>query len=195
MEELKEVFIKELHESGIDHVFYVENLPKRLIYRQVPKMVQRIDRDGYSDGTMVVDPSGELVDGLLEGLELSQSGDGAIVFPMNREPARFALQAIDAFIAGTLPRDVVLPRRVPYPMDPTSSQSGPRMRSQIPTVVLPASRVETSQVSPEVKSSLEKPTRKLTEAQKQAARERMARARAIKAQQAANKASAPESQS
>ncbi len=192
MEELlKEVLIKELHESGIDMVFYVQNLPKKFIYHKVPKMVQKYDRDGYTDGTLVVDPDGELVDGLLDGLEVSLNGDDSIVFPMGRETAKNAMFAIDAFIAGTLPRDVVLPRRVAYPLDPTNALSTPKTRSLIPTVVLPALRAETNQVSPEVKASLDKPARTLTAEQKEAARARMARARAVKLAQMANKASAP----
>jgi hypothetical protein len=181
MEEmLKEVFIKEFHESGVDRVFYVQNLPKRLIWRKVPKMVVRYDRDGYTDGTLAVDPKGEMVDGLLDGLEHSRNGDKSIVFPMGVEAAKFALRAIDAYIAGTLPRDIVLPQRIPYPLDPTSSRSMPKTRDMIPTVVLPL-REEPKLVSPEVNSSpAEKPSRTMTDEQKAAARERMARARAVK---------------
>lgn len=192
MEEvIKEVFIKEIHESGIDMVYYVQNLPKRLIYQKVPKMVQRYDRDGYTDGTIVPDGSGEKVDGLLDGLEYSQNGDGAINFPMVRETARQALRAIDAFIAGTLPRDIVLPKRVPYPNDPTDKRSMPKNRSLIPTVELPVSRVELAKVSLEASASPSKSTRTMTAEQKEAARERLARARAIKKQQEINKVNAP----
>lgn len=187
MEEiLQEVFIKELHESGIDQVFIVKNLPSKFIYRRVPKMVQRVDRDGYVDGTVVVDKSGEMVDALLEGLDHSQNGDGSIVFPMGFEHVRNALKAIDAYISGTLPRDVVIPRRVAYPQDPSNSRSMPLFRSQIPVVELPVSRAVPSQVSPVAQAAPEKPARTLTEAQKQAARERLALARARK--KALNKA-------
>lgn len=189
---LPEVFIKELHESGVDQVYYVQNLPKKFIYHKVPKMVTRYDRDGYTDGTQVVDPSGELVDGLLDGLEFSQNGDNSIVFPMMRETARHALAAIDAYIAGTLPRDVVIPRRVDYPLDKTNSRSYPKTRNLIPTVVLPVSREVLAEVSPVANAAPSKPSRTLTKEQKEAARERMARARAVKAAQIANKANAPQ---
>lgn len=192
MEEMiKEVLLKELHESGIDQVFFVQNLPKRLIYRKVPKMVQRYDRDGYSDGTMVVDREGGMVEALLDGLEFSQNGDDSILFPMGRESAKNALKAIDAYIAGTLPRDVVIPKRVAYPQDPTDSRSAPKSRIAIPVVELPVLRVTPSQVSPEVKPSPKRTTRTFTEAQKQAARERLIQAREKK-KQLANKASLPE---
>lgn len=193
MEELlQEVFIKELHESGVDRVYYVQNLPKRFIYHKVPKMVVRYDRDGYTDGTMAVDPEGGKEDGLLDGLELSQNGDNSIVFPMMRETARAALKAIDAYISGTLPRDVVIPTRVDYPLDRTDSRSAPKSRNLIPTVILPVSREVLAEVSPEAKTSPSKPSRTLTNEQKEAARERMARARAVKAAQIANKVNAPQ---
>jgi hypothetical protein len=192
MEELQEVFIKELHESGIDQVFYVQNLPKKFIYHKVPKMVVRYDRDGYTDGTTVVDPSGEKEDGLLEGLEHSQNGDSSIVFPMSKESARNALLAIDQYISGTLPRDVVIPKRTSYPMDSTNSRSMPKTRNLIPTVILPVSREPLVEVSPEANPSPSKRSRILTQEQKEAARERMARARAVKAAQLSNKANAPQ---
>lgn len=184
MEELlQEVFIKEQHESGIDRVFYVQNLPKKFIYHKVPKMVQRYDRDGYTDGTLVVDPKGEKVDGLLDGLEFSLSGDGSIVFQMSFETARNALKAIDAYIAGTLPRDVVVPTRVDYPLDRTNTQSSPKPRALIPTVELPNLRAATSEVSPVAEPTPQKPARRSwTPEQKQAARERLAKAREVKKQ-------------
>ncbi len=185
MEELlNEVFIKELHESGIDQVFYVQNLPKRLIYRQVPKMIQRIDRDGYTDGSLVVDPKGGMEDGLLDGLDHSQSGDGSIVFPMNRETAKNALAAIDKYIAGTLPRDVVIPARVAYPQDPTNSRSLPKGRNNIPTVELPVSKAALVAVSPEGNTSPSKPARSsMSPEQRKAVGERLAKARELKKQQ------------
>jgi hypothetical protein len=189
-ETLSEVFIKEMHESGIDKVYYVQNLPKRFIYEKVPKMIQRYDRDGYTDGTLTVDPSGERVDALLDGLEISGNGDGSVVFLVGRESGKRALLAIDTYVAGTLPRDVVIPKRVSYPMDPTDQRSSPKPKSLIPVVELPVSRVVEA-VSPEAKASPLKATRTLTEAQRQAARERLARAREIKKAQINNKMNAP----
>lgn len=186
MEYIAEVLIKEQHESGIDQVFIVKNLPKHLLYRKVAKMVQKYDRDGYTDGTLVPSKDGEKVEALLEGLEESQNGDGSIVFSMGGEPGRNALLAIDTYIKGTLPRDVVIPSRVPYPLDPSDSRSMPKSKVLIPVVELPVQKAE-AQVSPEVKSSLEssapiKQRKPLTEQQKLAAKERLARAREIKKQ-------------
>lgn len=185
MEELlKEVFIKEVNDTGIDMVFYVTNLPKRFIYTKVPKMVQRYDRDGYTDGTLIPSPTGEKVDGLLDGLEYSLNGDGAIIFNKGRESSREALKAIDAYIAGTLPRDAVIPTRVDYPQDRTDPRSAPKFRGQIPTVELPAPQFkrEEPQVSLAASAVPAKASRHFTEEQKQAARERLALAREKKKQ-------------
>lgn len=187
MEVISDVLVKEQHESGIDRVFIVKNLPRHFLYRKVAKMVQKYDRDGYTDGTLVPSPTGEKVEVLLEGLEDSQSGDGSIVFSMYGEPGRKALEAIDAYIQGTLPRDILVPKRVPYPLDPTDPRSMPKSRLQIPVVELPASKAEAPQVSPEALASPApsapiKQKRQLTEQQRIAARERLARAREVKKQ-------------
>jgi len=195
MELIPEVMIKEQHDSGIDLVFVVKNLPKHLVYHKVPVMVQRIDRDGYTDGTLVPDPEGLMTDGLMDGLDHSQTDDGSIVFSQ-REPAKRALAAIDAYIQGTLPRDVVVPRRVSYPMDPSDSRSMPKPKSLIPVIELPNLKAEAPQVSPVAQAAPEssaplKQKRQLTEQQKNAARERLARAREIRKQQLINEQNAP----
>lgn len=187
MELLDEVFIKEQSDTKSDRVFIVKNLPKKFIYRQVPKMVCRVDRDGYSDGVMIPDPKGEMVEGFIEGVELSQCGDGAIVFPTKHAHVREALKVIDAYIAGTLPRDVIIPSRVPYALDPTHMMSQPKPKSLIPVIELPIPKAATAPVSPEANPSPVSPAplkkkRQLTEQQKTAAKERLARAREIKKQ-------------
>jgi hypothetical protein len=185
MEELiPEVLIKEVTNAGVDKVFIVKNLPKRLIYHKVAKMVQRYDRDGYSDGMLVPDSSGEMVDGLYDHLEHSLSGDGSILFMMHFETARKALAAIDQHISGTLPRDVIIPKRVPYALDPSDMRSAIKPRHMIPVIELPEFKAVLPSVSPETKVSPVEPApikkRHLTDAQREAAKERLARAREIK---------------
>lgn len=187
MEEmLDEVFLKESNEMGQDRVVILKNVPRRLFYRLVPKMIQKYDRDGYTDGTLTPDPSGEKVYALLEGMRHSKTGDGAIVVDRRFEDGKFALQAIDAYIAGTLPRDIVIPQRVPYAIDPTNTRSMPRPRTLIPVIELPKPiKTVSSEVSPAgnaapqtpVAIKVRKPRKPMTEEQKQASRERLAKAR------------------
>lgn len=179
---LDEVLIKAVTDAGIDMVYIVRNLPKRLLYREVPKMVQRLDRDGYSDGTLTVDPSGEKVEDLLEGLEPSQTDDGSILFYLGREPGKFALEAIDQYIAGTLPRDVAIPKRVPYPMTPGDSRSNPKPKSMIPAIDLPKDiRVVAAEISLAGNAASPKPTRTLSPEQRAAKSEILKKAREMKA--------------
>jgi hypothetical protein len=184
---IDEVMIKEMTNRGIDMVFIVRNLPKRLIYQEVPKMVQRIDRDGYSDGTLVVDPKGERVEALLDGLEVSRNGDGSIVFNSKRDVCRMAIEAIDQFIAGTLPRDVVVPKRVPYPSQPGDGRSGTIPKHMIPAIDLPKpiERVVAEEISPAGNAASPKPSRVLTPEQKAARVEILRKAREAKAQKEA----------
>jgi hypothetical protein len=192
---LPEVMIKEVSNTGVDKVVIVRNLPKKFIYQKVVKMVQKFDRDGYSDGMLVPDPKGEMEDGLYDHLEHSQNGDGSIHFMMHFETARKALEAIDQYISGTLPRDVIIPKRVPYALDPSDMRSAPKPRHMIPVIELPVSKAEAPQVSPEAQASLESsaPIKKykLTPAQREAAKERLARAREIRKQQIINAQNAP----
>ena len=180
---IEEVMIKEMTNSGIDMVYIVRNLPKRLLYREVPKMVQRVDRDGYCDGTMIPDRSGEIVEDLLEGLEVSRNGDGSIVFYTKREIGRSHLEAIDQYIAGTLPRDVVIPKRVPYPAQPGDPRSNPKPKHLIPAIDLPKpiDRVVAAEISPAGNAASEKPSRVLTPEQKAVRVEVLKKAREAKA--------------
>ena len=187
---LNEVFVKEVNEAGIDRVVVLKNVPRRLFYRWVPKMVQRVDRDGYTDGTMAVDPSGEKVEALLEGMSNSRNGDGSIVVDTKFETGRAALKAIRAYVNAAFPRDVVLPEWTNYPIDPTNSRSMPKPKSMIPVIELPTKediKAESPVVSPEGNTSPQAPaimrTRKpMSEEAKKAAGERLAKAREMKKQ-------------
>lgn len=181
---LDEAFIKEASmTTKDDYVFIVRNLPKRLVYQEVPKMVQRIDRDGYSDGTLVPDPSGEKVEALLEGIEESRNGDGSLVFITKREVGKKALEAIDQYIAGTLPRDVVIPKRVPYSMVPQDNRSNPKPKTLIPAIDLPKPdiREEAEVASPPAQAAQPKPSRTLSPEQKAVRVEILRKAREAKA--------------
>ena len=156
MEELLDsVYIKESSTLHTDTVFIVENLPKRLIYHMVPAMATVYDRDGYTDGNQRVDSTAPKVEALLPGLYLDAAGDGSVMFDTRHEEPAKALEAIDAYIAGTLPRDVVIPRRVPYAERPDDKRSNPIPMSGIPIVALPGVlRPDAPQVSPQGVSPL-----------------------------------------
>jgi hypothetical protein len=180
IEYLDEVFIKAMVDSGIDQVLIVKNLPKHLIYTWAPAQVIRYDRDGYTDGTKMSDPSGKMVEVLKEGLSLSQTKDGAVVFNCGLESGKLALAAITRYIESTLPRDVAVPKMIPYPVDPTDTRSAPKEREDIPVADLPkASKEAVSQVSPAAETAPESPSLISDTSAKR--REALAKARAAKA--------------
>jgi len=180
---LDEVFIKEMNEAGTDMVYIVRNLPKALIYQEVAKRIPRVDREGYMDGSLTVDPSGAKVEDLKEGLEHSRNGDGSIVFVTKREPGRDALEQIDRYIAGTLPRDVAIPKRVPYPMQVGDMRSMPKPKHMIPAIDLPKpiDREVPKEISPAGNAASPKASRVLTPEQKAKQAEILAKARAARA--------------
>lgn len=193
MELLKNVLIKEVtgHRTG-DKVFYVDNLPKSLLYHRVRKMVI----DPYDQQQRIV-PEYELIDGqkvktnamtdeLLPGIEMSPTGDGAYVFFTNYNEAKARLADIDRHIKGTVPVAERVPERVFYAIQPGVMSSGTIPLNNIPRVVLPelvsppAGKPTVQVEAPAAVLPAKKTRRPLSEAQKTAARERMARAREIK---------------
>lgn len=137
METIKEVLIKECGNMFHDKVFIVENLPKKFIYQKTIKMVPRIDRDGYKDGTLTPDPKGEQEDTLLPGIEMSQTGDGALMFWNGTLESQERLKDIDKFIERSMPRDSRIPARIQYAQRVGDAASGPIPYSQIPRVTIP----------------------------------------------------------
>ncbi len=194
MEVLKNILIKEVdgHKNG-DKVVYVDNIPKNLLYRQTKKMFidpndpqQKIVPEYKIDNGHKV-PTNAVVDELLPGIETSPTGDKAFVFFTNYNEAKARLADIDRYIRNNVPVAERVQERVFYALQPGVMTSGTIPLQNIPRVVLP------EPVSPpEAKAAVQveahtavlpaKERKPLTEAQKDAARERMARAREIRRQ-------------
>jgi len=197
MDTLKNVLIKEVtgHKQG-DMVIYVDNLPKHLLYKRAKKLM--ID---YTNPQQNLVPCFKMVDGrkieteetfdeLLPGIEMSQTGDGAFCFFTQYNEAKYRLRDIDNYLRATVPVSERLAERIPYAAQPGLLTSGTIPLNAIPRVVLPepvsppAKAVQEATV-PAQGSILVKHKRKpLTEEQRAAARERIARARSFKKQTA-----------
>lgn len=199
MEYVKDVLIKEAR--GHDYVAFVDNLPWSLLFRKEKKLVyiprwaadynperpRQIEayelRDvDAPDGPMNRRLTGEEEDVLLEGIERSQTGDGAFVFHTEEVNAKQRLLAVDVYIRKCFPPGTSIPRRVPYAAVRGSMTSGPRSLDTIPRVELPGpvsppTKVVQVPASPGVSAPLLK-KRTYTEEQKQAMRERLVLARA-----------------
>ncbi len=194
MEVLKNVLIKEVdgHKNG-DKVVYIDNLPKSLLYRRTKKMFidpsdpqQKIVPE-YEMVNGRRTPTNAMVDELLPGIETSPTGDKAFVFFTNYNEAKARLADIDRHVRNNVPVAERVQERIWYALQPGVMTSGTIPLQNIPRVVLP------EPVSPpEAKASVQveahtaalpaKERKPMTEAQKDAARERMARAREIRRQ-------------
>jgi len=148
MEVLKKVLIKEVDGSNVgDKVFYIENLPKSFLYRKERKQIidytDQQNRQRYVPD-FVVNERGHkvntnaMVDTLLPGIEVSQTGDEAYCFFTMYNEAKDRLADIDRYIQQVMPVSERVARRIPYAMQPGVMSSGPIALSNIPSVVLPA---------------------------------------------------------
>lgn len=142
MEEiLKEVLIKKCGNRLHDQVLIIENLPRKFLYEQTRKMVPRVDRDGWMDGTMQVSPDKELVWTLLTGIDKSQAGDGGYCFWMGDQESENRLKDIMRYVEGVFPRDQRIPVFVDNAQLRGEANTGPIALSQIPRVSLPIEKV------------------------------------------------------
>lgn len=190
MELLKNVLIKEV--GSLDKVLYVDNLPKSLLFRRVKKMVI----DPYDAQQRVV-PEYNLVDGrkiptnaqedeLLPGIEISPTGDGAFVFFLQMNEAKERLNDIKRFIKSNVPVAERVPEAVPYAIQPGIMSSGTIPLHNIPRVVLPepvsppAAKASVQVEAHTAALPAKKERKPMSEANKAAAKERLARAREIR---------------
>lgn len=191
MDLLKNVLIKEVNGAS-DKVAYVDNLPKDLLYARTKKMVidpydpqQRIVPE-YSmvDGRKV--PTNAMVDELHAGIEKSPTGDEAFCFFTVYNEAKERLAAIDRYIRNNVPVAERVQQRVPYALQPGVMTSGTIPLHNIPRVVLPelvSPPVAKATVQVEAHTAVltvKKERKPMSEADKEAARERLARAREVK---------------
>lgn len=138
MEEIfKEVLVKKCGNRRHDQVMVIENLPRKFLFEQTRKMIQRIDRDGYPDGTMVVDPSGALIWTLYQGIEKSQTGDGGYLFWVGDQESENRLKDIMRYVDMSFPRDQRIPEFVDNAQMRGESNTGPIPYNMIPRLTLP----------------------------------------------------------
>lgn len=194
MEVLKNVLLKEVDGSKVgDKVIYVDNLPKSFLYTKAIKLMvdytnpqQNLVPEFELDERGRKIPTRAMVDELLPGIEMSQTGDEAFVFFIQNNEGKQRLLEIDRYIQQNMPVAERIPARIPYSSQPGVMTASPRPLSQIPRVTLPepvsppAKAVQVAASSPVLKSK--KVRKPLTEQQKAAARERLAKARAMKAE-------------
>ncbi len=197
MEVLSNILLKEVDGSRMgDKVVFVDNLPKNLLFQRVKKQVidqhdpirqqRMVPAYEMVNGNRIL--TNEFVDELLPGIEKSPTGDDAFVFFTAFNEAKERLKAIDHYLRASVPVAERLQERIHYALQPGVMTSGTKRLEDIPRIVLPAP------VSPPVKTVQEGPhaaalpqeapkkktRRPMSDKEKEAARQRMARAREVR---------------
>jgi hypothetical protein len=188
-EVIKEALIIEANGLMVK-AFVVENLPKNLLYYKTKKLMPIEDFSERLVPCFTIDehgrknPTGEMVDALNPGITMDGAGSGGFIFDLFSDDSITALKKIDEHIHNTI-KDVELrPARQPYAQVWMDKASYPKPYNQIIRVRLPEA------VSPPVVPTTEQLTvavpvakvrKPMTEEQREAARARMAAARAKKA--------------
>lgn len=196
MQYLKNVLIKEVDGTRTgDKVFYIDNLPITLLMKLEPKRIidytdpqQRIVNDFVLTDEGRKKFTGEKEWVLLPGIEKSQSGDEGYCFHTAYNEAKQRLLDIDNYIRANMPVLERIPSRIPYALQPGLLSSSARPLHTLPRVVLPepvsppakAVQAEASTVVLPKATKVRKPRKPMTEEQKKAAADRMAKARAAK---------------
>lgn len=131
MEMIKDALIKEAL-SGGDRVFIVEELPKELLLRKIPK----VKLSNYGD-TVEQIPD-EFTDEPIDGVRLSQTGDGGFVFDGYNNTSKGVLETIDRYIMSRLPNNARKPVRTHYCTRPGDPASPAKPLSQVLRVTFDA---------------------------------------------------------
>lgn len=136
-EVVTDVLIKEARGGG-DRVFIVNQLPKTLLFRAEREMVPMGEKQ-------YLQPTGEVIDELLPGIHISQTGDGGYLFFAGQQESKQRLETVDNYIKSNWPSSKPLPVREFYCYQPGNMLSPPRPLSMVLRVEL--------QTSPPVESN------------------------------------------
>lgn len=138
---LKDVLIKEVGGNMHDKVFVVNELPKSLLFiKHYPWMPEINKMTGKLEGKLIRNrQAGRIIDELKPGIKVSQTGDGGFVFDSGMNEGRERLTELDKYIATNLPKESPILKREIYSREPGNPGSPPRMKHELPRVVLSVS--------------------------------------------------------
>jgi hypothetical protein len=177
---IKDIVVRDCTTGGYDMVLRVKNLPREYVYQETPKMVDRVDRDGYKDGTQAVDPLGTKGWTTLPGVSFNEDTN-TFLFQDTAE-GRDAIAGVNRYIDAKLPREMKRPEYVLFTSQRGNFAAQPIPFSKIPICELPDLEIKAvpPPVSPPTKVEQERPA-VLSDSQINVLRERAAKARAAKA--------------
>jgi hypothetical protein len=171
---LPEARLKICRQAAGDSVLIIENLPKRFLYRRIRKKVPIVDEaTGIATENMKV--TSEWVDVPLEKLRLSQDGLDFVHMEIRIPDVADIYARIMTYVESNVPRGEIIPKPIPYAAQPGHPMSPPIPLNHIPRVKIPVSSPPSAQA---VEAGT--PSKIQDEAKLQAARDRMAKARAAR---------------
>ena len=134
MKLLNNVLIKIVRGGHTDLVLYLDNVPEDMFYRMAyPVMAVGVGQQQHweADTTKPMQPT------LHEELSLSQTGDGGIVFDMDKEHAIARYARLKRYIHQQFPANVLPPEPVPNSVEPSNPAASALPKDMIPRAVLP----------------------------------------------------------
>lgn len=134
---IENVLIKEVTGFG-DKVFVVSRLPKSLLYQKAKEMKPVVVTLPNGSKDQVLQPTERIVDELLPGIEMSQTGDGGFVF-WDKNESKQHLKDIDRWITQVCPPTMRIPEREFYARVPKDQSSPAKHISQVVRVEIPMS--------------------------------------------------------
>ncbi len=180
------VFIKLIRGGFTDRVLFIDNVPEEMFYemRHPRKCVGEGQAQHYIDD--VTQPK---IPTLYPELQLSQTGDGGIVFDMENEHGKNRYLALNRYIKSVYPNNKVPAEPMVYSVDPMDSASPALAVEKLPRVVLPVLSPSESQdsviggatASLDVEAIKKQAVEEYQAEEKKKASERMANARAARA--------------
>lgn len=134
MKLINDVLVKLIKGGSVDQVMILDNVPEDMFYKMAfPRIAVGKGQENHWEP----DQNAAKVLTLHDELSLSQTGDGAIVFDMENENAIDRFKALDRYIRQMWPANKAVPEFKPNSEDPTDSRARPLLRSDIPRAVLP----------------------------------------------------------
>lgn len=132
---ISNVLIKLIRGGFTDRVLFIDNVPEDMFYEMKHPRIcvgKGMEQHWEADLSKPKEPT------LYPEINLSQTGDGGLVFDLDNEQSKHRYLALDRYMKMTLPNNKVPVEPIINAVDPTDTRSAALALSQVPRVVLPA---------------------------------------------------------
>lgn len=134
MKLISNVLIKLIRGGFTDRVLFIDNIPESMFYEMKhPRICVGKGMEQHFEA----DVTAEKIPTLHDEIQLSQTGDGGLVFDLDNENSKHRYLAVERYIKMNHPTNSVPADPVINAIDPTDTRSPALALSQVPRVVLP----------------------------------------------------------